>query len=77
METRETKTNQVKRLVAEGEYKKALQICKDWNYENKRHGAILQLGYACLMYPRFYDQLGYNPVAEYQRAITVLHDVYK
>lgn len=72
----ETKTNQVKRLVAAGEYKKALQICKDWNYENPMHGSTLRLGYACLMYPRFYEQLGYNPVEQYQKAITVLHNVY-
>lgn len=72
----ETKTNQVKRLVAAGEYKKALQICKDWNYENPRHRSLLQLGYACHMYPKFYQQLGYEPEDQWQLAIQVLHDVY-
>ena len=72
----ETKNGKVRRLVSSGEYKQALQICKEWNYKDPRHRDILRLGYECLMYPNFYKQLGYNPEKEYQEAIKVLHIVY-
>lgn len=72
----ETKNDKVRRLVSSGEYKQALQICKEWNYKDPRHRDILRLGYECLMYPNFYKQLGYAPEKEYQEAIKVLHIVY-
>ncbi len=72
----ETKNDKVRRLVSSGEYKQALQICKEWNYKDPRHRDILRLGYECLMYPNFYKQLGYTPEKEYQEAIKVLHIVY-
>jgi len=73
----ETKNALVRRLVADKEYKKALQICKEWGYVNPTHREVLRLGYECLMYPRFYKQLGYDCDKCYHEAITVLELVYK
>jgi hypothetical protein len=72
----ETKTDKVRRLVSSGDYKQALQICKEWQYRDPSHREILRLGYECLLYPDFYKQLGYDPNQEYQEAIKVLHIVY-
>lgn len=72
----ETKTEKVRRLVSNGEYKKALQICKDWNYSDPTHREILRLGYECLLYPDFYKQLGHDTTLEYQNAIHILHLIY-
>lgn len=72
----ETKNAKVRRLVREGEYKKALQICKEWDYENPEHREILRSGYDSLLYPSFYKQIGQNPEAQYNKAIEVLKLVY-
>ena len=72
----ETKNAQVRRLVREGEYKKALQICKEWDYENPEHREILRSGYDSLLYPSFYKQIGQNPEAQYNKAVEVLKLIY-
>lgn len=72
----ESKNAKVRRLVSCGEYKQALQVCKDWNYANPLHRDILRLGYECLLYPDFYRQLGKDTDYCYQEAIRVLHEVY-
>ena len=72
----ETKNTKVRRLVSSGEYKEALQICKDWTYKDPSHRESLRLGYECLMYPNFYKQLGKDPEKEYSRAIEVLKDEF-
>ena len=72
----ETKNAKVRRLVAAGEYKQALQICKDWDYADPTHRDQLRLGYECLMYPHFYKQLGKDTNKEYQSAVAILIDVY-
>ena len=72
----ETKNAKVRRLVSEGDYKQALQICKEWNYENPQHREILRKGYDSMMYPRLQKQLGQDPDRQYQEAIKVLKEVY-
>jgi len=72
----ETKNAQVRRLVAAGEYKKALQICKDWDYDDVAHRNALRLGYECHMYPDFYKQLGHDTEFAYAQAIEILQKVY-
>lgn len=72
----ETKNEKVRRLVSQGDYKQALQICKEWNYSTPEHKEILRLGYDCLMYPDFYKQLGRDPQLCYQNAVNVLKEVY-
>lgn len=72
----ESKNSIVRRLVSQGEYKQALQICKEWDYKNPEDREILRLGYDCLMYPQFYKQLGKDPEYQYGEAIKVLHKIY-
>lgn len=72
----ESKNAQVRRLVSQGEYKQALQICKEWDYADPHHREILRRGYECLLYPGFYKQLGHDPDSAYQEAIKILHIVY-
>lgn len=72
----ETKNAKVRRLVASKDYLDALKICKDWEYENPTHRDILRRGYECYVYPRFYKQLGFEPMKEYEKAISVLEQVY-
>lgn len=71
-----TKNQMVRDYVSKGEYKKALQICKDWDYNNPEHREILRLGYECLVHPDFYKQLGYDTEGRYQKAVEVLVEVY-
>lgn len=71
-----SKNQEVRNLVSEGEYKKALQICKDWDYANPEHREILRRGYECHLYPLFYNQLGYDTTSEYLKAVDVLIEVY-
>lgn len=73
----ETKTDKVRRLVAEGDYKQALQICKDWDYPYDYMRDLLRRGYECYMYPSFYKQLGYDPPKEYEKAVEFLKNYYK
>lgn len=72
----ETKNEKVRKLVASQNYKQALQICKDWNYSNPSHREVLRIGYECLLYPRFYEQLGRDPELAYKEAIQVLLELY-
>lgn len=72
----ETKNAKVRRLVSLGQYMEALKICKDWDYSNPTHRSILKRGYECKLYPRFYEQLGYTPSSEYEKAVAVLSEVY-
>ena len=73
----ETKNAMVRRLVQSGEYKRALQICKDWDRgicsEDREQ---LRLGYECLLYPRIYQQFGHDTDREYQKSIEVLKKLY-
>lgn len=73
----ETKNSLVRRLVAAKEYKKALQICKDWDYKDPTHKKRLSLGYECHLYPRFYEQLGIDTEKAYKDAIEILEFVYR
>lgn len=71
-----SKNQQVRDLVKIKEYKKALQICKDWDYKDPEHRRILRTGYDCLMYPKFYEQLGYDVKSKYDEAVRVLEELY-
>lgn len=73
----ETKNAQVRRLVSEGQYKQALGICKEWrNGIKKEDTETLRTGYECMLYPRFYKQLGYDPSVEISKSIEVLKRLY-
>ena len=72
-----TKRALVEQYVKEGEYKKALAICKSWNLPiSKEESETLQRGYECMHYPRLYESIGYKPELEAQRAIGILKKIY-
>lgn len=71
-----SKNQEVRELVARGEYIKALQMCKDWDYADSTYSDILSRGYECFKYPEFYIQIGYNPPEEYEKAVDILIKVY-
>lgn len=71
-----SKKETVKELVAHKHYKKALQICKDWNYDCPEYSNILRLGYECLLYPEFYKQIGKDTEKAYQEAVALLINIY-
>ena len=46
---RKSKNQIVRELVSNKEYKKALQICKDWDYANPLYRDMLRRGYECIL----------------------------
>ncbi len=55
----ERKTDKVRRLVAAGEYKAALNIAKDFRLgTNPEDRDDMRRGYECMVHPRFYQSLG-------------------
>ena len=63
----EKKTDTVRRLVRERDYRSALRITKDFR---------LGLSKECLVRPAFYRQLGRDPVAEVKNGVEVLRRLY-
>jgi hypothetical protein len=60
----EKKSDIVRRLVAEGEYKKALNIVKGFRLGISREDlSKMILAYECFLRPGFYMQLGTDPDA--------------
>lgn len=58
----ERKSDIVRRLVSEGEYKKALRIAKDFRLGiSKEDSDCMKRGYECLVFPSFYQSIGLNP----------------
>lgn len=73
----DTKTSLVRKLVASGDYKKALSICKDWRGGiASKDVESLRLGYECIVNPRFYQQLHYNIDEAVNNAILTLCKLY-
>ena len=72
----ESKNSQVRRLVASGDYRGALRICKDWIQSDPKDREQLRRGYECLLRPRFYKMINKDPELEYQRAVEVLKRIY-
>jgi hypothetical protein len=73
----EKKTDTVRRLVREHEYRSALRIVKDFRLGiSKDDLDAMRLAYECMVNPRFYRQLGRNPAAEVKRGIGVLVRLY-
>lgn len=55
----ERKSDRVRRLVAEGEYREALRIAKDFRLGiSKTESDLIKRGYECLVHPEFYKSIG-------------------
>ena len=73
----EKKTDTVRRLVREHEYRSALRIVKDFRLGISRDDlAAMRLAYECMVSPGFYQQLGRDPAAEIDSGVGVLVRLY-
>ena len=73
----ERKSDKVRRLVAEGRYKEALRIAKDFHLGiSKEDSDIMKRGYECMVWPDFYRQIGKMPSEISQKAIETVQRLY-
>ena len=57
----ERKSDKVRRLVADGDFKGALRIAKDFRLGiTKEQSSTMTRAYECMVHGRFYKQLGYD-----------------
>ena len=72
-----TKTDTVKALVSEGQYKKALNIAKTFRLGiDKDDIDAMALAYECMVRPEFYYQLRYDTEAVVKHGVSVLKRLY-
>ena len=73
----EKKTDTVRRLVREHEYRSALRIVKGFRLGISRDDLdAMRLAYEGMVKPGFYRQLGRDPAAEVKRGVGVLVRLY-
>lgn len=73
----ERKSDKVRRLVAEGRYKEALRIAKDFHLGiSKEDSDTMKRGYECMVWPYFYMQIGKMPSEISQKAIETVQRLY-
>lgn len=69
----ERKSDKVRRLVAEGDYKAALRLAKDFRIGlTKAEGDAMKFAYECMVYPDFYRQVGRNIEQTIEQGVEVL-----
>lgn len=73
----EKKSDIVRRLVRERDYRSALRIAKEFRLGiSKEDRDAMRLAYECLVNPGFYRQLERDPTAEAERGVGVLIRLY-
>lgn len=73
----EKKSDVVRRLVAAGEYQKALGIAKDFRLGiNREERDAMRLAYECMVWPDFYRQIGKDVGREIKAGVVVLVKLY-
>lgn len=73
----EKKSDVVRRLVREQDYRSALRIVKGFRLGISRDDLdAMRLAYECMVNPGFYRQLGRDPAAEIKRGVGVLVRLY-
>ena len=73
----ERKSDTVRTLVAEGRYKEALRIAKEFRYGiSKEDSDNMKRGYECIVHPRFYKQLGVNTEQIMLKGVETLKRLY-
>lgn len=71
------KSDTVRRLVMDGDYKKALSIAKGFQLGiAKEDSNKMALAYECMVHKGFYEQLGTNTGAAIAEGIQVLIGLY-
>lgn len=77
MSRMEKKSDIVRRLVAEGDYKKALSIAKGFKLGfTKKEQDTMTRAHECMVHPGFYRQLGYDENILILDGIDLLKRVY-
>ena len=73
----EKKTNIVRKLIDEGNHKKALAIAKSFRLGiTKDESAKMNRAYECIVHRSFYEQIGKDPDQEIMAGIVVLKKLY-
>ena len=73
----EKKSDMVRRLVAEGDYKKALSIAKGFKMGfTKAQQNTMTRAHECMVHPGFYKQLGFDEAKVIQDGIDFIKQVY-
>lgn len=73
-----TKSDRVRMLVANGQYKEALRIAKDFRLGiTKEQSNAIRLAYECLVHERFYRELGYCIPQKIEAGVNVLNQLYR
>lgn len=73
----ERKSDAVRRLVAAGDYRKALSIAKDFRLGISREEQdALRVAYECMVWPDFYRQVGRDVGYEINAGVMVLDRLY-
>ena len=74
----ERKSDMVRRLVAAGEYKKALCIAKDFRLGiSKEQRSLMTRAYECLVHPALYTSIGIDLSQAIQDGISVVNSLYQ
>lgn len=77
MNDMEKKSDAVRRLVAEGDYKKALSIAKGFKLGfTKEQQDTMTRAHECMVHPGFYRQLGIDEEKAIQAGIDLIKEVY-
>lgn len=73
----EKKSDIVRKLVAIREFKKALKIAKEFRIGiSKSDSDAMKRGYECMVNPKFYAQIGFDPEKEIERGIETITRIY-
>ena len=73
----EKKTDTVRRLTADGDFKGALRIAKDFRLGiTKQESSAMKLAYECMVHGDFYQQLGYDLNEKVAEGLKVLRGLY-
>lgn len=71
------KSDEVRRLVAAGEYKAALRIAKDFRIGiSKSDSDDMKMAYDCLTHPSFYKSIGVDLNNAQRKGIEVVQRIY-
>jgi len=73
----ERKSDKVRRLVSDGDYKAALRIAKGFRLGiTKEQSSAMTLAYECMVHGRFYTQLGYDLKQKIAEGVEILVGIY-
>lgn len=71
------KSELVRELVNKGDIKAALRIAKDFRLGlTEDQSKKMKSAYECMLYPRFYEQIGKNIASEIEQGTAVLQALY-